>query len=32
LGYDHATPEEKDEMWAAQTRILKTLGCPLSPP
>jgi probable rRNA maturation factor len=32
LGYDHGAPEEKDEMWAAQARILKSLGCPLSPP
>lgn len=32
LGYDHATPEEKDDMWATQARILKILGCPLSPP
>jgi len=32
LGYDHAVPEEKGEMWAVQARILKSLGCPLSPP
>jgi probable rRNA maturation factor len=31
LGYDHGAPEEKDEMWAAQARILNSLGCPLSP-
>ncbi len=26
LGYDHAEPEEKTGMWAAQAEILKTLG------
>jgi probable rRNA maturation factor len=32
LDYDHAEPEEKAEMWAVQSLVLKTLGCPLSPP
>ncbi len=32
LGYDHAEPEEKTEMWAVQALVLKALGCPLSPP
>lgn len=26
LGYDHAGPEEKARMWAAQARILQRLG------
>lgn len=26
LGYDHAEPEEKAEMWAAQAAILRDLG------
>ncbi len=26
LGYDHAAPEEKDAMWAAQAQILDRLG------
>ncbi len=26
LGYDHATPEEKDEMWKKQNAILSGLG------
>lgn len=26
LGYDHAGPEEKSRMWAAQERILQRLG------
>ena len=26
LGYDHANPEEKMEMWALQSRILSRLG------
>lgn len=26
LGYDHASPEEKAAMWAAQAEILKQLG------
>jgi probable rRNA maturation factor len=32
LGYDHAEPDEKSRMWAAQTDILAHLGSPLSPP
>ncbi len=28
LGYDHATPEEKREMWARQNAILSGLGIP----
>ena len=32
LGYDHTEPKEKDKMWSAQARILKSLDCPLSPP
>lgn len=31
LGYDHAEPGEKTEMWALQARILEALGCPLRP-
>ncbi len=30
LGYDHNTPENRAEMWAAQDAALKTLGIPLS--
>lgn len=26
LGYDHTTPDEKTQMWAAQTEILHQLG------
>jgi probable rRNA maturation factor len=26
LGYDHATPDEKEDMWAAQTAVLTHLG------
>ena len=26
LGYDHAEPSEKDEMWAAQNEIIHQLG------
>ncbi len=26
LGYDHQEPEEKDEMWAAQTAVLAALN------
>jgi probable rRNA maturation factor len=26
LGYDHASPTEKEEMWAVQSRILRRLG------
>jgi probable rRNA maturation factor len=29
LGYDHAEPEEKNNMWAAQRTILSLLGTPL---
>ncbi len=32
LGYDHATPEEKARMWAAQGAVLRALACPLDPP
>ncbi len=32
LGHDHAEPDEKARMWAAQHSILESLGCPLSPP
>ncbi|HEY57321.1 MAG TPA: rRNA maturation RNase YbeY [Anaerolineae bacterium] len=32
LGHDHATPEEKAHMWAAQREVLRNLGCPLDPP
>ncbi len=32
LGHDHATPAEKERMWAAQREILQALGCPLDPP
>ena len=32
LGYDHGEPEEKEQMWAAQAKILQELGVPLSPP
>ena len=32
LGHDHATPEEKARMWAAQREVLRALGCPLDPP
>jgi probable rRNA maturation factor len=28
LGHDHAAPEEKAAMWAAQGEILTALGCP----
>jgi probable rRNA maturation factor len=31
LGYDHAEAEEKNRMWAVQSKILKSLGCPLNP-
>lgn len=30
LGYDHNTPENRAEMWAAQDSALTTLGIPLS--
>ncbi|NMC53274.1 MAG: rRNA maturation RNase YbeY [Chloroflexi bacterium] len=29
LGHDHATPDEKDRMWKAQSEILKSLSCEL---
>ncbi len=32
LGYDHATPQDKERMWQAQAEILANIGCPLSPP
>ena len=32
LGHDHANETEKSRMWAAQTEILKAIGCPLTPP
>jgi len=32
LGHDHAKPSEKALMWSAQSEILNSLGCPLSPP
>jgi probable rRNA maturation factor len=28
LGHDHAEPQEKAAMWAAQAEILTRLGCP----
>lgn len=31
LGYDHAEPAGKDEMWAAQKDILESLGTNVSP-
>jgi probable rRNA maturation factor len=30
LGLDHAEPDEKDQMWAAQDQILRALGVNLS--
>ncbi len=30
LGYDHATPEEKTAMWAAQAEAIQTLGIHLN--
>lgn len=32
LGYDHATPEEKAEMWRIQAQILADLGCSVTIP
>lgn len=29
LGYDHDTPENKAQMWAAQEKILRVIGVPL---
>lgn len=31
LGHDHADPEQKAKMWAAQAEILARLGNPVSP-
>jgi probable rRNA maturation factor len=31
LGHDHAEPEEKERMWAAQKQILQMLGVPIDP-
>ena len=31
LGYDHATPEEKAEMWALQDRLLEQLDIKATP-
>jgi probable rRNA maturation factor len=30
LGFDHAEPQEKAEMWAAQQAVLNSLGCKIS--
>lgn len=30
LGYDHAGPDEKEQMWAAQAKILDDLGVQIS--
>lgn len=30
LGYDHATDEEKNEMWTLQAQVLKSLGCTIN--
>ncbi len=32
LGHDHATPEDKSRMWAAQAEILRRLKAPLTGP
>ena len=32
LGHDHGDEEEKSRMWTAQTEILKTIDCQLTPP
>jgi len=32
LGYDHADPEGKREMWTVQADILKKLGSPIHYP
>ena len=32
LGYDHATPEQKKAMWAAQAEILAQVGCAIREP
>ena len=26
IGYDHATPSEKEKMWAAQAQVLESIG------
>jgi ssRNA-specific RNase YbeY (16S rRNA maturation enzyme) len=28
LGYDHGQEAERTRMWAAQTELLRKLGCP----
>lgn len=30
LGHDHATPDQKNEMWAAQKEILESIHCLLA--
>lgn len=32
LGFDHATPDEKNSMWIAQADVLSSLGCPITGP
>ena len=32
LGHDHAEPQEKQRMWAAQAEVLQQLGVDLTPP
>lgn len=32
LGHDHAEPEEKAAMWAAQAAVLQQIGCAAIPP
>ena len=32
LGHDHGEPDEKQRMWALQSKALAELGCKLSPP
>jgi probable rRNA maturation factor len=32
LGHDHAVPEERAEMWAAQAAVLREVGTPISNP
>jgi probable rRNA maturation factor len=32
LGYDHAEPEERAEMWAAQAAVLREVGTSISNP
>ena len=31
MGYDHGTPEEKDEMWSVQDELLEKLGIQARP-